>query len=173
MPEGPKQVRNAPATPKRLAVIDVLRARLTRLAVKLIWNAADAEEIVQEAFRIAISSGVGFDEEKFEPWMLRTVGNLCLNHRRRRRAEPLTPWIDRATAETPVDIAERGERLQRVRDEISRLPAQQSLAITLRCMEQMSYEAIAEVMELPAASVRSLVCLARRKIVELTGEDQR
>lgn len=170
MPDVPNQSRQAPASAGDSATsnrIDALRQRATRLAVKLVWNAADAEELVQEAFRIAVSSSVGFDEERFEPWMLRTVGNLCLNLRRKRRAEPLGPWIDAETTETPPDIAHRRERLERIRLEISRLPVQQRMAITLRSMEQMSYAQIAEVMELSEAVVRGHVHLARQKLAEL------
>ena len=170
MPDVPNQSRQAPASAADSVTslrIDALRQRATRLAVKLVWNAADADELVQEAFRIAVSSGVGFDEERFEPWMLRTVANLCLNLRRRRRAEPLAPWIDIKTSETPSDIAQHRERLERIRLEISRLPAQQRLAITLRSMEQMSYAEIAVVMELSEAAVRGHVHLARRKLSEL------
>jgi RNA polymerase sigma-70 factor (ECF subfamily) len=170
MPDVPNQSRQSPASAGDSATstrIDALRRRATRLAVKLVWNVADAEELVQEAFRIAVSSGVGFDEERFEPWMLRTVGNLCLNLRRRRRAEPLGPWIDAKSTETPPDIALRRERLERIREEISRLPAQQRLAITLRSMEQMSYAEIAEIMELSEETVRGHVHLARRKLAEL------
>lgn len=170
MPDVPNQSRQAPASAGDAGSslrIDAIRRRAARLAVKLIWNAADAEELVQEAFRIAMSSGVSFDEEKFEPWMLRTVGNLCLNLRRRRRAEPLGPWIDVETSETPLDIAQRRERMELIRLEISRLPAQQRLAITLRSMEQMSYAEMAEVMELSEAAVRGHVHLARRKLAAL------
>lgn len=170
MPEGRQEktkatasVRGRPAS----AALDVLRARLVRLAVKLVWNAADADEIVQEAFRISMSSGVGFDEERYEPWMLRTVSNLCLNHRRKRRAVPLASWIDPGTSESPERIAERGEHLERVRGVIEKLPPQQRLAITLRGMESMGYEQIAEVMEISVVAARSHVHLARRAMAEM------
>src|SRR5262245_10302805 len=67
------------------ASISELRGRLVGLAVKLLWNRDDAEEVVQQAFEIAMKSGPATRESHFAPWMTRTVSNLCLNRRRRRR----------------------------------------------------------------------------------------
>ena len=170
MPEGRQLTTKATASARAGSAspaIELLRDRLMGLAVKLVWNAADAEEIVQEAFRISVSSGVGFDEERFEPWMVRTVSNLCLNHRRKRRAESLGPWIDPETGETPERVAARSEHLVRVRGAIEKLPPQQRLAITLRGMESMAYEEIAEVMEISVVAARSHVHLARRALAEM------
>lgn len=155
--------------PGRLALtpscdLEDLRRRMIRLAVKLIWNRDDAEDIVQEALKISVSSGLSMTEGRFTPWMIRTVANLCLNHRRRRRPEPLAPWIESPDSESPLTRAQNAEQLTRLRDAIESLPPQQRLAIILRTQEQMDYPEIAEVMNLSEAAVRTHVHHARRQL---------
>ncbi len=161
-----------PPVDAREQPIDVsqVRARLVRLAVKLVWNRDDAEEIAQEAFRLCLDKGMAPADPAFVPWLLRTVGNLCMNRRRARRFGPLEPWLERAPTESPSVFAERAERLSRVRAAIDELPEQQRLALVLRTMDGLNYEEIATVMELSVAAVRTHVHLARRRLMQKTGD---
>lgn len=152
--------------------LDVLRRRLVRLAVKLVWNRDDAEEIVQDAFHKAIQSGPSRAEARFEPWLVRTVGFLSLNHRRRKRPEALQAWMDPASQEPGEDASARAGELQRLRAAIDQLPEQQRLAIVLRTMEQLDYAAIAEIMASSVAAVRSNVHLARRQLLRILSAGQ-
>lgn len=155
------------------AAIEQVRRRVVGLAVKLVWRRDDAEDLAQEAFRLAAAAGVSPGEERFVPWLLRTVGNLCLNHRRRKtRWVPLEWHLERPPGRAAEDRAETAERLERVREAVAALPDRQRLALVLRTMEQMSYEAIASVMELSVPAVRTHVHLARRRLIELLGEDE-
>ncbi|MEE8169585.1 MAG: RNA polymerase sigma factor [Phycisphaerae bacterium] len=143
-----------------------IRPRLVRLAVKLIWNQDDAEEIAQEAMRLAVSQGPPADAEAFEPWLLRTVSHLCLNKRRRRRAISFELKLLAGGGVEPRQAAERREVLIRLREGIGRLPEQQRITLVLRVMEGMTYEAVAGVMELSVSAVRTHVHLARKRMVE-------
>ena len=147
-----------------------LRRRLVRLAAKFVWNRDDAEELVQEAFKIAAAGGPGIGEERFGPWMVRTVTNLCLNHRRKRKPEPLQLWMDVPIKGSPAEAAEMAERLERLRAGIDRLPPQQRAALVMRTMQQMEYEEIAMAMELSVSAVRAHVHLARQRLAGWMGE---
>lgn len=164
-------VRASPA-PDATRPLDVgaLRGRLVRFALKLVWNRDDAEEIVQEAFRVAFALPSRPPDAVLERWTLRTVANLAMNLRRRRRPEPLGAWIDPPATGSPQADAERVEALERLREAIDRLPDRQRLALVMRTMEQMDYETIAATMELSVAAVRTHVHLARRRLAELMGE---
>ena len=156
--------------PSGEAALTALHGRLVRLAVKLIWNRDDAEETVQEAFRLALTKGIPTSERRFGPWMFRTVGNLCLNHRRRRRTEPLSDWIDPPHDATPEAAAQQAEQMECLRQALERLPGQQRMALVLRTMEQMAYGDIAEVMQLSISAVRAHVHLARRRLATTLGD---
>lgn len=148
------------------AALEDLRRRLVRYATKLIWNRADAEELVQEAFKVAASKGKAMDETTFEPWMFRTTGNLGMNLARRRRPEALADWSQPAQGRTPVESAIDIERIERLRAGIERLPAQQRIAVTLRCIEQFDYSKVADIMEITESAVRAHVHQGRRRLAE-------
>ncbi len=172
MPDGPMQpITDAASGTRRngaddSAIIDAMRRRLVGLAVKLVWNRDDAEEIAQEALKLALTNAIGMKDDHALPWLLRTTANLCLNQRRKRRPESLDAWDDRAANESPLEAAQRIERLEHLRTAIEKLPPQQRTALTMRTMEQMEYESIAEVMEISVAAVRTHVHAARRKLAE-------
>jgi RNA polymerase sigma-70 factor (ECF subfamily) len=153
------------------AGLEALRRRLVQFAIKIVWNRDDAEEIVQEAFRLAATKGVAIRDVAFGPWMARTTANLAMNLRRRRRPEPMLESIEPASGDTPATRAERAERLERVRSAIESLPPRQRLAITLRTMEQMDYAGVAAIMECSEAAARTHVHLARSRLAELLTED--
>ena len=150
--------------------LDELRRGMVRLAVKFVWNRDDAEELVQEAFKVAAARGPGTGEERFGPWMVRTVTNLCLNHRRKRKPEPLQAWMAVPMEGGPAEAAETAERLERLRAAIDRLPPQQRAALVMRTMQQMEYEEIAAAMKLSVSAVRAHVHLARQRLAGWMGE---
>jgi RNA polymerase sigma-70 factor (ECF subfamily) len=139
-----------------------VRARLVAFAVKLIWNRADAEEIVQETFRVALEKRVAVSDLGSMPWMMRTVANLAMNRRRKLRPEPLGEHVE--VAGLDEDRLEKAERLEELRRRIAGLPDQQRLALTLRMLEEREYEEIAGVMEISVAAVRTHVHLARQEL---------
>ncbi len=161
------------ATPTRQANMaddptsKAFRQRLIRLAVKLVWNRDDAEDAVQEAFKLAMVKGPRQSAEAMRPWLYRTVGNLCLNLRRRRKTEPLSRWIDVAKTSPPDSRLQRAEALSGLRAAIDQLPEQQKLALVLRTMERMDYPRIAEIMAISVSAVRAHVHLARRRLAQL------
>ncbi|HWL93958.1 MAG TPA: RNA polymerase sigma factor [Phycisphaerae bacterium] len=152
------------------AGLEDLRRRLVRYAVRLVWNRDDAEEMTQEAFRLAVEKKVTTADAKFGPWLFRTVSNLCLNARRRRQAEPLLGNIEPMHGESAEVLAQHVERLERLRNAVDKLPAQQRVAIVLRSEQQMSYDDIAGVMEISESAARGHVHLARKRLIELIGE---
>jgi len=147
--------------------LHAVRVRLVGLAVKFVWNRDDAEEIVQEAFRLALERGPGVGDPRMFPWMVRTVSNLCMNERRRRTPQPLPESIGTSAVSTPAKLAHDREALERVRRAIDRLPEQQRVALVLRTMEQMEYSDIGEAMNLTESAVRTHVHLARQALLRL------
>ena len=170
--KNPLTVRPTVRPPPAAANIDALRRRMIGLAVKLIWSKSDAEELAQETLRIALTKHIELNDEGATAWCLKTVANLCMNHRRRQRPEPLRDWVGKADGTTPSMQAEAVERLERLRECVSQLPPQQRLALTLRWMEQQSYAEVASVMDISESAVRAHVHQARRTLGRLMKEDE-
>lgn len=183
MPDGPTLSADA-TLPGASTLVDTaaLRARLVCLAVKLVWNRDDAEDIVQDAFGISLQRGLigatSADHPQTtgpagaEAWLWRTVCNLCLNHRRRRRLEPLDDLMAATGRLSPAANASRADELGRLRDAVALLPDQQRIAIVLRMMEELDYQRIAEIMELSEPAVRTHVHLARRALALRMAVDE-
>jgi RNA polymerase sigma-70 factor (ECF subfamily) len=133
------------------------RERLFRLAYRLLWNRADAEDAVQEALLAAYDRSAQLrDAEKWRPWVCRIVVQRCrLLGRRastRRRHErflgEISPTRD-AAAES--GSAELKVLLVELLDE---LPRRQREVLVLRHLHGMAFDEIAEVLQLSAETAR-------------------
>ncbi len=124
---------------------------------------------MQEAFRISLTKGPRLPFERYGPWMFRTVANLCLNFRRRRKPEALADWIEDGEPVAPDARIQRAEQLDDLRKAVARLPDQRRTALVLRTMERMSYTDVAEIMALSVAAVRSHVHFARQQLADWLG----
>lgn len=136
------------------------------LALRMTGNAADAEEVVQEAFlrvwtvapRWRADSGA-----RFRTWLYRVVLNLCLDRGRR---APFLPIEDVAEPEDPMPLAlERLSGNQArivVAQLLAALPERQRAALALCYLEDMSAPQAAQVMKLSVSALEALLVRGRR-----------
>lgn len=139
-----------------------LRPALLRLAYRLSWNWADAEDAVQNALLLATRrQGQLLNPQRQAAWLRSIVVRQCHDARRsgarRRLREARHP---RLASETEARV-ELSETAATVRSALQSLPQRQQLAIVLRDLEQLEYPAIAEIMEIRESTVRALVRDAR------------
>ncbi|MDX1497652.1 MAG: RNA polymerase sigma factor RpoE [Salinisphaeraceae bacterium] len=143
-------------------------------------NNGDAQDVAQEAFIKAYRAIKGFKgNSAFYTWLYRIAINTAKNHLVARSRRPASQDIDVADAElfghteqmsdieTPEAAAVTSELRRAVANAIAELPAELKTAITLRELEGMSYEEIAQAMECPIGTVRSRIFRARAAIDEV------
>jgi RNA polymerase sigma-70 factor, ECF subfamily len=110
---------------------------------------------------------------RFVAWLHTIASNVAISEYRRRKAQkrdarlvsidqPVAGTDDLYLAPTgrepdPARAAVQHEFLARVRSAVQDLPADFRLCVVLRDMEQLSYEEIAEALELPVGTVRSRI----------------
>ncbi|MCK4374347.1 MAG: sigma-70 family RNA polymerase sigma factor [Candidatus Brocadiae bacterium] len=131
-----------------------------------------AEEVMQEAFlAVARTAKTYTPRGLFRPWLMRIVRNLCLNRlrterlRRRVLAEGGIGVLQVASPEPAApELLERDERMAMLRRSIRRLPERQREAIVLYAFEQMSYREIADALEVPMNTVKTLIHRARANL---------
>lgn len=145
--------------------VESVRPRLVRLASHMLGNAADAEEVVQDALALAWQRKAGeADEARRNAWAYRVTINLSLNRRRRRRAvEPLDAR-SLAAVRSNTPSAEAFELADRVRAAVQDLPDMQRAGLALREVEGLDYEAIAAILEVKPGAARVLVHRAREAL---------
>lgn len=137
----------------------------------------DIPDIVQESFIKAYRSLESFrGESAFYTWLYRIAVNTAKNHltamgRRPPKedilaedAESYDSGVHLREADTPENLVLSEELKRVVFDTIENLPPELKTAITLRELEGLSYEEIAEKMQCPVGTVRSRIFRAREAI---------
>jgi RNA polymerase sigma-70 factor, ECF subfamily len=149
------------------ALLDRHMDRLYRLAVSLIGNAADAEDLLQETF-----AGAYRGLDRFEgraavgTWLTRILVMQVARFRRGRRGKAMdsleteseAPAIGRPSGATGVDA-----RIDIQAALLQLSPAHREVLV-LREFEQMSYEEIADVLGVPQGTVESRLHRARAEL---------
>ena len=140
--------------------------RVFGVARRMLGNGAEAEEIAQEVFLRVHRSMVEFrGEARLSTWLYGITSRLCLNRlagadRRLRRDDP--DALERAPS--PSDAAavlERSEVEAALHDAIAGLPEERRIVVVLRDLEGLSYEEIAQALDLELGTVRSRLHRAR------------
>lgn len=137
-------------------VFDRTAPRLLQLAMHLSSRTADAEDLLQATFVLAMQKAETFDRRQpLLPWLSGILAgearNLLRKHRRR-HAEPLPDLCD--PEGSPLAAAERSELLAQLRAQVDTLPQEQRQVLLLQLQHGLSPAAIAEVLEVPPGTVR-------------------
>src|SRR3989338_8896660 len=163
------------------AAFDVLvlryQPRITNLISRFVRNQNDTLDITQEAFLKAYRALPNFrGDSAFYTWLYRIAINtaknyLSLQSRRSAEVEQDFTEIEQIDGDnvlkdhaTPEHLLLTDEIQATIISTIEQLPEDLRLAITLREIEGLSYEEIAEVMECPIGTVRSRIFRAREAI---------
>jgi RNA polymerase sigma-70 factor, ECF subfamily len=154
--------------------------KLQRLLSRFIRDATEVEDVTQEAFIKAYRALPSFrGDSAFYTWLYRIGINTAKNHlvAMGRRA-PTTTDIDAEEAEgfedgdqlrdlnTPENEMMSRQVGETVNQTLESLPEELRTAITLREIEGLSYEDIANIMNCPIGTVRSRIFRAREAIAD-------
>ncbi len=164
---------------KRAFDLLVLKYQHKIIAVvhRYVRDSADVNDVVQEAFIKAYRALANFrGDSAFYTWMYRIAINTAKNHLISKGRRPPSSDVDIDDAEyysgndnlhdvdTPENNLFRDELQTAVQNIIQNLPEDLRTAVTLREMDGLSYEEIADIMECPVGTVRSRIFRAREAI---------
>lgn len=156
-------------------VIERHQALVAGTAARMLGSNSDVEDIAQQVFiRVWKSAHRYVPRAKFTTWLLKITRNLVFNELRRAKRRAQVPLQSEPGAEeiplkdetNPApDASLLEEELQRAIEEaIMQLPESQRMALVLRRYEQLSYEEIAEVLDLSVPAVKSVLFRARTEL---------
>ena len=154
------------------------------LCVHLLNSREEAEDMAQEAFLKAWRSLSGFQgESSFATWMHRLTTNLCLDHlRKQTRRQNVSVAVSLDDEETvfvepadpgsdPQQELERKERQQALTNGLRELPEHHRKPLVMREVSGMSYQEIADALELDLGTVKSRIARARDALRKRLLED--
>jgi RNA polymerase sigma-70 factor (ECF subfamily) len=141
--------------------------RLHALARRMLGDAAEAEDVTQEAmlrlWRIAPDWQTG--NAAVSTWLYRVASNLCIDRLRRRRERNVAVLPDRADpAPGAAARMQDRDRAAALETALAALPDRQRLAVVLRHLEERPNPEIAEILGTSVEAVESLVARGRRAL---------
>lgn len=158
--------------------------RIYNLIFRMTRQAHIAEELAQETFLKAFANLGRFEgTSRFYTWLFRIAKNLTLSYIRRGRKVKFVPFVhsedddpaggDAFTAtlaakrqKSPDRQAMSNETHRRIEDALAALDEEHRVMVLLRDMEDMSYEEIGDILELPVGTVKSRLHRARGNLRE-------
>jgi RNA polymerase sigma-70 factor (ECF subfamily) len=157
-------------TGEALAFEELVRAyqhRVFGVALRMLGNVAEAEDVAQEAFLRAHRALPDFrGDAKLSTWLYAITSRLCLTRLGSGERAMIRQGEDSVMrlahdADGPDTVLEQSELEGALHRAIAELPDERRIVVVLRDLEGLSYEEIAEALELPTGTVRSRLHRAR------------
>ena len=166
------------------SLVHLYEKRVMALALRICRSPEDAAEAAQEAFLAAWQGLPNFrGEASFSTWLYRLTTNLCIDWlRRQKRRQETAPavslddeeagWAEPADWEQDphrrLEASERGRALARG---LERLPEYQRRPLVLRELSGLSYQEIAQALDLDLGTVKSRIARARLSLRKILLSD--
>jgi RNA polymerase sigma-70 factor (ECF subfamily) len=164
-------------------IIGAMMRKLVHVAFGVLKNRHDALDCVQEGFVKVHRHLPNFQgSSSFYTWLYRIVMNLAIDQLRRRKTSKPVEFDDtfrrdsqepgddvivaRMLDENPRRAVIRRELLEKVQAALAELPEYHRQVILLREIEGMSYEEMAEALDVPKGTIMSRLFHARKKMQE-------
>ncbi len=155
------------------------RTTAYRVAYRLLSNEADALDAVQEGFTNALANISRFrGGSSFKTWLLRIVSNASvdLGRQRQRRDSRYTATVADenlnliANQPPPEAGLERADLRERLKAALAAIPELQRQTFVLHIDGQMSYQEVAEALDISIGTVMSRIFYARKRLQTLLAD---
>jgi RNA polymerase sigma-70 factor (ECF subfamily) len=161
------------------------QGRVYNTAYRVLGSAADAQDVTQEVFLHVADRIRSFrGDASLTSWVYRVTVNLAIDARRRKARRPMLssgardepdpevgstrPGVSPPPGE-PGDALERSEADVRVREALDRLSPKLRAVVVLRYLEGLSYEDLADVLQMSIGTVKSRLSRAHGALERILG----
>jgi len=141
------------------------------LALKMVKNREEAEEVAQDTFIKIYSSLTKFKgESKFSTWIYKIAYNTCLDRLKKNKKEDLNISIDEfsshlvKTMDNSLSALEENERKQTIQKCLNLLPSDENFLLTLFYFDDQNLEEIGKIMNISANNAKVKLFRSRQKL---------
>jgi RNA polymerase sigma-70 factor (ECF subfamily) len=158
-------------------VYDSHYRRIRRFVLALVKNESVADDVIQDTFlRVQKNLDDLHDPSRLSAWIHRIAFNLCQDHFRRVRSDPVSDDSPTDVEEVPSgssveEAAGQEEMGSCVRDKVDQLPRNLRTVLILHDVSELTHREIAEVLGLEVGTVRVTLHRARARLREILQQD--
>jgi RNA polymerase sigma-70 factor (ECF subfamily) len=154
-------------------IVRLHRRKVFNIAYKFVGTHDQAEDLTQDVFLKLFKSLGTFDRRaNFQTWLISVSRNLCIDHYRsvRKERETMNRDVDPgaltpvATTRSPQAELELRDRVQLLRVALDRLAPTLRTAVMLRDIQELTYQEIADRLDLPEGTVKSRINRGRTEL---------
>lgn len=151
-------------------IVERYKMALYKVMYRMVLNRDDAEDLVEEAFIKAYRSIKKFQTGRpFYSWLRRIAVNNAINFLKRERRGNTTPleYVENTLTNgrnDPVLMTRQKVLRERINVALARLPEDARIILSLKVEEDLSYEEIGKLLNIPKGTVMSRLARARLKL---------
>ena len=152
-------------------LVDRYKDMIFTLALKMVKNREEAEEVAQDTFIKIFNSLIKFKgDSKFSTWIYKIAYNTCLDRLKKNKKEDLNISIDEFSAhliktmDNALSVLEEKERKQTIQNCLNLLSSEENFLLTLFYFENQNLEEIGKIMSITANNVKVKLFRSRQKL---------
>lgn len=152
-------------------LVDRYKEMIFTLALKMIKNREEAEEVSQDTFVKVYNSLNKFKgDSKFSTWIYRIAYNTCLDRLKKNKKDESTISIDEfsdhlvKTLDNALSALEDKERKQTIQNCLSLLSSEENFLLTLYYFDDQNLDEIAKIMDINSNNVKVKLFRSRKKL---------
>lgn len=152
-------------------LVERYQKQVFSLAYRLCGDYDEAQDLAQESFIRIFQELPRFDvSRRFFPWMYRVAHNACVNQLQKRPRDMASIddsfdlSDDSDPSSRPDQAYDRQERIRTVQEAIAALPETYRLPLVLKYLRHMSYQEIADQLELPVSTIETRLFRGRNML---------
>jgi RNA polymerase sigma factor (sigma-70 family) len=152
-------------------LVDRYKDMIFSLALKMVKNREEAEEVAQDTFiKIYTSLNKFKGDSKFSTWIYKIAYNTCLDRLKKNKKEESNISIDEfstdliKTLDNALSALEDKERKQTIQNCLNLLPSEDNFLLTLYYFDDQSLEEIGKIMDISANNAKVKLFRSRQKL---------